>query len=176
MNKTLVLSLTADDKPGIVETIANTVNRHHGNWLESQLAQLAGKFAGVISVSIANENIEDLRKTLNTLEKQGIYIQVDQIDQSQDTQAEGALGQLLITGPDRVGIVKEVSKALADQSINVYSLNTWLSSMPYSGDPLFEAEASILIPEHVDTHAIQDKLDAIADNLGIDVSLNLDFS
>ena len=176
MNKTLVLSLTADDKPGIIEIVANTVTQFQGNWLESQLAQLAGKFAGVISISVSSEHVEPLRSALTELAQNQIFIQIDELTPAESNDIEGSLAQLLITGPDRVGIVKEISKALAGQSINVYSLNTWLSSMPYSGDPLFEAEASIIIPEKVDIHTIQDKLDAIADNLGIDVSLNLDFS
>lgn len=47
MSTFLVLTVIADDKPGIVEQLAATITEHGGNWLESRMAQMAGKFAGI---------------------------------------------------------------------------------------------------------------------------------
>ena len=53
MNTYLVLTVIADDKPGLVETLAEVIADHKGNWLESSMSQLAGKFAGILRVSVA---------------------------------------------------------------------------------------------------------------------------
>ena len=38
----LVLTVIADDKPGTVEKLSSVIADHHGNWLESRMAQMAG--------------------------------------------------------------------------------------------------------------------------------------
>ena len=168
----IVLTVISEDKPGIVEAIANTVNSHHGNWLESRLAQLAGKFAGVISVSVSPENQQDLTKALDALKAQGINIVIDEQIGSDQPSPEGAPAYFSAAGPDRKGIVKEISQAFASRNINLQSLETELSSMPYSGEPLFQAEGNISLPEGVDLQDLSDTLDEIADNLGLDFSLH----
>ena len=45
---TLVLTVIGDDRAGLVNALAEAVTAHGGNWERSQLAELAGKFAGKI--------------------------------------------------------------------------------------------------------------------------------
>ena len=44
----LVLTVIGDDRSGLVEALANVVTNHGGNWEHSQMAELAGKFAGIV--------------------------------------------------------------------------------------------------------------------------------
>ena len=44
----LVLTVIGDDRPGLVEQLAAAISEHRGNWLESSMAHLAGKFAGIV--------------------------------------------------------------------------------------------------------------------------------
>ena len=46
----LVLTLIGPDRPGLVEAVAEVVAAHGGNWLESRMARLAGKFAGILRI------------------------------------------------------------------------------------------------------------------------------
>ena len=48
----LVLTVIAQDEPGIVETLSQTVSDHGANWLGSRMARLAGEFAGIVEVSV----------------------------------------------------------------------------------------------------------------------------
>lgn len=45
---TLVLTVIGDDRAGLVNALADVVSAHGGNWERSQLAELAGKFAGIV--------------------------------------------------------------------------------------------------------------------------------
>ena len=174
MQAKIILTVISEDKPGVVEAIANTVANCQGNWLESSLAQLSGKFAGVITVALPEENSKTLSEQLDQLKAQNINISIDRLEQTQQQDTEGKSASFSVAGPDRKGIVKEISQALAGHKINLLSLETTLSSMPYSGEPLFEAKGNIAIPEGLDLQEVGEKMYDIADMLGVDISLSED--
>ncbi len=168
----LLISIISDDKPGIVEALAEAVAAANGNWLESRLSQLGGKFAGVIRVSVAQEQLAPLEQKLRQLESQQIWVKTERAATDSAKTAELGSAYIHALGPDRPGIVKELSKALVKNHINLANLETALSSMPYSGDPLFEATGQLEIPPSVDMQALRQTLDAIADALALDISLS----
>ena len=55
MNTYLVLSIISDDKPGVIESLSQTIAEQGGNRLESRMAHLAGKFAGILRISINSD-------------------------------------------------------------------------------------------------------------------------
>ncbi|WP_185231574.1 glycine cleavage system protein R [Teredinibacter franksiae] len=172
MLKNQIITLLSDDKPGIVESIASVITRHNGNWLESQLAQLGGKFAGVIRVQIEEEKLQALREALEQLSSQQIRVYLDDCSEQTASTANNLTLSFHATGPDRPGIVREISSTLAQYQINLEKLDTRLSSMPYSGDPLFEAEGSMSVPPGLDRHQLEERLDEIANTLAMDISLS----
>ena len=50
MSFRVVLTVLGNDRPGLVGELASVISAHHGNWLQSSMAQLAGKFAGIVEV------------------------------------------------------------------------------------------------------------------------------
>ena len=57
MQKELVVTFVGDDRPGIVQEMSQRVTARDGNWLESQMTRLAGKFAGVARVSVDEDRL-----------------------------------------------------------------------------------------------------------------------
>ena len=53
----MLISFIADDRPGLVKSLSEVVNAHQGNWLESRMAKLSGKFAGVVRVAVPEERV-----------------------------------------------------------------------------------------------------------------------
>lgn len=170
MDKHLILSVLSDDRPGVTKRIAELVAKQQGNWLESRLTQLAGKFAGVIRIRVAEERVDDLRNATNALAEQGIRVLVEEL-QTMTQLDQGRTATFSAVGPDRPGIVLEITQALTQYNINIADLNTNCSSMPYSGEPLFEAEGLLHVPTGTDLDQLAGQLDAIADALGIDIIL-----
>ncbi len=180
----LLVSVISDDKPGIVEAIAETITEHGGNWLESRLSQLAGKFAGIVRVSVDSAQQQALEQALSGLSEKAIWVKCETVNPT-DTATNTApntapntatkdaklIAHVHVVGPDRSGIVREFSRALAKNNINLATLETSLSSMPYSGEPLFEAKGEIEIPKDFALSNLHDALDSIADALGVDISL-----
>lgn len=169
MNTQLVLTVLCDDRPGVVEQLAQTISAHHGNWLESRMAQLAGKFAGILQVAVADQHQQQLRTALTDLADKGFKIVVDEAIPA--AKPECREFSFSVVGNDRPGIIREIAQAFAARHINMGELETACSSMPWSGEPLFEATGIIEVPKAVDMNELYDYLDKIADELAVDIRL-----
>jgi glycine cleavage system regulatory protein len=172
MNRSLVLSILCEDKPGIVELLASTISRHGGNWLESSMTHLAGKFAGILQVNVSDDNIDQLNAALNTLCDSGIQVISSEVDHATITTDKQKQMHFTLVGNDRPGIVQELSQAFASHQINMNELETNCSSMPWSGDPMFSARGTLGFPDNVNMEELMDQLDDISDKLGVDVELD----
>lgn len=168
-NTYLVLTVISDDKPGVVELLAQTISQHRGNWLESRMAHLAGKFAGILQVAVAAEHQEALRGALQGLSDKGLKIIVESSVATEKPACREF--NFSVVGNDRPGIVYEIAQAFAERNINMDELETAYSSTPWSGEPLFEATGVIEVPESVDMESLYDQLDVIADELAVDIRL-----
>lgn len=170
MTQFLVLTVIADDKPGIVEQLAATITRHGGNWLESRMAQMAGKFAGILSVSISDSDRPALLTALAALGQRGITVNAESgTATNTDSSVELTLS---LVGNDRPGIVKEVSQALAAMHVNVLELTTECSSAEMSAVPLFRADALLRVPASFDTDILAAALENISNDLMVEIRLD----
>ena len=168
MQKELVITFVGADRPGIVQDMSQRVTARGGNWLESQMTRLAGKFAGVARVSVPDTVFAGLVQDLESMP--GISVMLEAPTQSpEDLQALSFV--LSIIGPDRPGILSEVSGALLGKGVNVVELETRVGPAPMTGDQTFFAEAKILVPASVSMTVLQDQLNEIADALALDIRL-----
>lgn len=167
VNTYLVLTVISDDKPGVVELIARTISNHQGNWLESRMTHLAGKFAGILQVAVAPEYQQALREALEQLTSHGLKVVVEAAILMD--KAPCNTFHFSVIGNDRPGIVHEIAQAFAGRNINMEEIETSYSSMPWSGEPMFEATGVIEVPEAVDMDELWDQLDMIAEELAVDI-------
>ncbi|MGI3129582.1 glycine cleavage system protein R [Halopseudomonas pachastrellae] len=167
MTTPLVITVISADKPGLVESLAQTINRHGGNWLESRMARMAGQFAGILRVDVGNEQLDALRVDLEELTHLGINVQVA-ISGQADEPVQSAL-ILNLVGNDRAGIVHEVSRVLASHGVNVESLETECVPAPMSADMLFKAEARLGVYPQTDLDALRDALENLTDDLMVEL-------
>jgi glycine cleavage system regulatory protein len=173
LRTSLVITFIGNDRPGLVERLSQVVSNHDGNWLESRMSQLAGKFAGIVRIGVSSSRIGDLVKELNELESDGLAVLVEESDSS-TTESTLRVVQLSIIGLDRPGIVREIAQALSRNRINVIEMTTDITNAPMTGELLFNADAWIEIPESTDIRDLQEQLENSADELAIDIELLLD--
>ena len=173
MSVHLVLTVIAQDKPGIVEAISQTVSDHGANWLGSRMARLAGEFAGIVEVSAPDGATPALREALGQLQSEGLRIQVEQSsgNESESGAERSRTLHLDLVGNDRPGIVREIAQALARHGVNVDELATGCESAPMSGEVLFRATARLDVPESVTLDALGEELEKIAADLMVDLTL-----
>lgn len=169
MRETLVLTIIGLDRSGLVEGLSQTVADHDGNWEESRMAHLAGRFAGILQVSVPTERADGLTRALNTLAGRGLRIVVEPAHTAASADVARRL-QLSVVGHDREGIVRAVSSALAEHAINVEELYTRRASAPMSGDLIFHIDAQLLCTPLTDLESLRSDLENIADDLMIDLT------
>ena len=168
MNTNLVLTVIADDKPGLVDQLSSVIAEHGGNWLESSMSQLAGKFAGILRVSVNKQNAEALTAALQSLSGD-LKLVIEQVD-SEDSAEEPQTVSLSLVGNDRPGIVREISHALAVLAVNVEQLSTECSPAPMSSDILFRTRATLRVPQGIALEELQQELESLADDLIVELN------
>ena len=52
---TIILTVIGEDRPGLVSALSAPINAHGASWKRSQMSRLAGKFAGIVLVSVADD-------------------------------------------------------------------------------------------------------------------------
>ena len=163
--KQLIVTIIGKDKPGLVEQLSDTVYFNHANWLSSSLSQLGGQFAGIIQIDVATEHFQSLRQALTDIEALHIHI----VEDHTQTVTTYVTQQLTVTGNDRRGIVKEVTRHLAQLGVNIAKLKTNTQSAPNWGYPIFVAEFQLHTPLGISAAMIQQQLEQLADDLTIDI-------
>jgi glycine cleavage system regulatory protein len=166
----LVLTLIGSDRPGLVEAVAEVVAAHGGNWLESRMARLAGKFAGILRIEVSSDKVAALQAALAALDARGLKV-VGEPSGSADATTAGRTLDLELVGLDRPGIVREISQLLANSGANVEELSTDRTSAPMSGEMLFEAKARVRLPSNADLASLRGALERLASDLMIEVRL-----
>jgi glycine cleavage system regulatory protein len=169
---TLVLTVIGNDTSGLVDALADPIARHGGSWDRSHMARLAGQFAGIVVVSVPDDNVTALQASLDGLNAQGLLdVQVAIASSStEDVLTENVL-RLELIGQDRPGIISEISAALATRNVSILELETNTSSAPMSGEPLFEAKATLRVPNELALDQLRETLEDIANELMVDLDL-----
>ena len=167
MTTNLVLTVIGDDKPGLVEALSQVIASNSGNWLESSMAQLAGKFAGILRVSVADAEAGKLIAALQNLSPDlKLLIERAAADVASDSTLTVTLN---LVANDRPGIIQEISRALAGLSVNVENLSTRCVPAPMSGETLFKAEAVLQVPAELELERLQLELEHLADDLIVEI-------
>ena len=92
MAKRLILTFIADDRPGLVERLAQSVADAGGNWLDSRMAHLAAKFAGIAEIEIEDDGIAGLQAQLDDLSSDGFHLVVEEA--GDDAAPDGAVFEI----------------------------------------------------------------------------------
>jgi glycine cleavage system regulatory protein len=166
----LVLTLIGPDRPGLVEAVAEPIAVHGGNWLESRMAHLAGQFAGILRVEIPDAKASALADALHRLEARGLRVTVESVPGDAPERSRRTLVVDLV-GLDRPGIVHEISHVLAQRGVNIEELVTDRTPAPMSAELLFRSKARVNVPEGLDAAELRARLEKLAQDLMVQVTL-----
>ena len=166
----LVMTVVGLDRPGLVESLAQTVAAHSGSWLESRMSRLEGRFAGILRASVPEGEATALTTALGALSSEGLVVVVEDSALQPGVEEFRSL-RLELVGSDCRGIVRDISHTLAIRGINVDELETECRSAPMSGEALFSATALLRVPLSVSVSELQGDLERIANDLMVDISL-----
>ncbi|NMF89060.1 glycine cleavage system protein R [Aromatoleum petrolei] len=169
MNASLVITLIGADRPGLVNALAECAADCGANWLESSMAQLAGKFAGIVRLEIAEADAGKLEAALGELEVEGLRLTIERGVAASAPALR--VTKLTVVGHDRPGIVREISAALARHGASISKLETACENASFSGEPLFRASIEVQVPASVEPASLKSELEALANELMVDLNL-----
>ena len=161
----LIISAVGSDRSGIVSEISSIITSHGGNVEESRMSRLGSDFAIIMLISVDPDWVESLEVALQSINELTIISKPTKAKEG----VEDVQCQIDLSGADNEGIVKILSKYLAEKSINILEMQTHISNAPITGTPLFNLKAITTIPENMNILDIQSDLNQIAHKLGVNI-------
>ena len=168
MKTSIVLTIIAEDHPGVVNTVSAVLYQHGGGWTESSMSSLAGQFAGILLASVPSKEVDTCVKELQQLKSQGLHV-ITQVSGDSSIPEETYEYTLDLVGNDRKGIVHDISTVLANHDVNMLNLDTTVESASMGGGNLFKARAELVVPASTDLDLLETELEDIANELMVDI-------
>ena len=172
----VILVVSGSDRPGLTKALADAVHAAGGNWLESHLSRLGGKYVGSVLVELSAAALPALEAQVRSVDATGLHVALVPADDVPDTGGEapppgGEEVSVELVGQDRPGIVREVTTALAALGVNIDSLTTGTERGAWSGESLFRAEAVVTLPVGVTRDQVQAALEGISGEVMVDFTV-----
>jgi len=169
MASSIVLTVCAHDRPGIMSRISGIVTSGGGNWLESRMARLGGQFAGIVRVSCDDEAAaKTLEEALQVLKDEGIDVTSHKEGDLSDYPYTRCL-RMDIFGNDRPGIVAQLAKVISLAGANIEELNTSIESAAMSGHPIFHASGTVCLPDSTADDDLITAIEDLSDDLNVTI-------
>ncbi len=166
----LVLTVVGDDRPGLVNALAEQVSAAGGNWERSELAELAGAFAGIVLVSIDDDREADLVTALEGLDGM-LRVTVHGGRVASATEPVERAMEVTVLGNDRPGIVRDVTAAIAAHALSIDTFRSRTLDAPMAGGTLFEATVAFRVPAGGDAAPVTAALEELAGEIQVDLTV-----
>lgn len=163
MNQSLVMTILGPDRPGLVQALSAAVADAGGNWLESRMAHLAGRFAGILRVECEASAVDALERAVQAIEGLSVQVQREEADEV----AGRASVSIDVVGNDRPGIIRELSAAIVAAGGNVEELATTLESAAMAGHPIFHARGVVSLQEEAATSRLVEAIEDLGEDLAV---------
>ena len=165
----LVVTAIGADRPGLVSLLSERAQGFGANWAGSRMTNLAGQFAGIVHFDVPARNAEPLAQALRGLESSGLRIVIAQ-SETPAAPPGRRIVSLELAGVDRPGIVRDLSRSLAERGVSIDDLHTEIVDGE-SAQHLFKVRAVLVVPESLRTETLRGALDALASEMMVDIAL-----
>lgn len=170
MKAKMILSAIGSDRPGLTRAMADAVYGAGGNWLESHLSRLGGKYVGAALVELEVDRMPVLEEAVRNIDATGLHVSL--IPAGEETREDGETLRFELVGQDRPGIVREVTGVLAALGVNIEDFASGTERGSWSGEPLFRAAARLTLPTGVGADRVRDALEAISGEIMVDFTIS----
>ncbi len=164
------ISAVGADRPGIVAAVTGVLVDHDCNLEDTSMSILRGHFTMMLIV-LGPDSLEAgaLERAL-TAAAGDLVVTVRRIDDDVPESLVGDEWNLAVYGADRPGIVHRVSRLLAERGVNIVDLTTRVIGS--EDRPVYAMLLDITLPPGLDAAVLQQELEGVAEELGVDCSLH----
>jgi len=169
MTTKVILSAVGSDRPGLTQSLADAVLAAGGNWLESHLSRLGGKYVGSVLVEIDEDKLPVLAGQIREVDAAGLHVTI--VAAGEEPVVPAHLVSIELVGQDRPGIVREVTTVLAQLGVNIEDFGSGTENSSWSGERLFRATARLNIPADTSFEQVRTALEAISGEIMVDLTI-----
>jgi len=172
MNSYALLTGVGQDQPGIVAAVSGVLLEADCNIEDSEMTRLGGEFALMLMLRLpAGLTTDQLADKLAAVrERFGLWLHLADVpaEQAIEPRHESPKHVIHVYGADRKGIVHRITTHLADKQVNITNLHT---EVVRHETPLYVMMIEVELPRTVDAGALQEQLEAIGKEIGVDVAM-----
>ncbi len=169
----VIISVLGNDRPGIIATVSRVLLENDGNIENVSQTSLQMIFAGVFIAAMPdNTRLDDLEEAFRKrLDPMGLHVHLQPMDIVDTAPAIAAADPFVVTtrGPDRKGLVAEISAVLASHRANITNLQAVFKggSDPNANTMIYEVD----IPHETDHEVLFHHLRSRAAALDLKISI-----
>lgn len=176
MKQWFALSAIGRDRPGIVADLAELIYECDCNLEDSSMTILGSEFAVLLLLTGTGpdtaERLSAACKRLEWEKRLTVFFRpLDTEPIPYRASHQATRYSLQAMGADKAGIVARLARCLADHSINVAQMQTQSRREAESGAPVYTVRLVMDVPREVDVPTLKERLEAIARELAIEVTI-----
>lgn len=164
----LAITVIGHDRPGIIADVTSALGALGGNVEDSSMTLLRGHFAMTLILAV-DASEDQVSAALQPVVADGsLSARVAVVAEEPDDQPslDGADYLMTVHGADHPGIVAATTRVLAEAGGNITDLSTRLST-----GGLYVVTVEVTLPSDVGLSALQERLAAVAAQVGVTASL-----
>jgi glycine cleavage system transcriptional repressor len=164
----LAIAAIGRDRPGIVAAVSRVLYDLGCNVEDSSMTLLRGNFSMMLVIACPDElTVDGAREALRpACDDMGLVFSVLEVDDRASVPEPTHI--LTVYGGDRPGILYRTCGLLADEDVNITDLNSRLVG---EAQPVYALILELEIPERIDVGHLEQRLRALAADIGVDVVL-----
>ncbi len=171
-----VVIAVGHDRAGIVDDISGAVSGAGCNIEESKMAVLGGEFALMMLVSGPSASVDSLAGSLPALGTTlGLRVSCHPTHEPA-AEETGRPYLLKAVSLDTPGLVHAVTAVLRRHSINIQDLETQTAPAPWTGAPMFQMSAYLVVGPAVSLASLKEELLQLQQEHDLDLDLKPVFS
>lgn len=137
MKKQMIISVMSKDRPGIIASITGAIFKLNGDVADLNQTVLCGYLTMILSATFKDEvTKEDLHAAISHVKTESKFeVSIKEIPPSEELTADGAPEEtyiLTVQGPNRGGIVHDISQFCFQHNVNIFDLATTLKDGQYT--------------------------------------------
>jgi glycine cleavage system transcriptional repressor len=176
MKQWFALSAIGRDRPGIVADLSELIYECDCNLEDSSMTILGSEFAVLLLLTGEGSDIAQRLsaacKRLEWEKRLTVFfrpLEAEPIPYRASSHARRFA--LQVVGADKAGIVAKLSRCLANHRVNIAQMQTQSRREPESGAPIFTVQMAMDVPRDVDEQVLRERLEGVARELCVDVTL-----
>lgn len=160
MKDCIIMTIFGEDRPYIIQSLAETTRHMGGEWLKSKVMHLEGRFSALMKVTISPDKEQALKDKLESHYPELTFIYSPAPSEEKE---EMELVKLIVDCNDRSGLTHDIVEVLAELDLETETLEVRRFPVTPVGGTVYSANLSVRLPNTVMRDELAKSLEEISD-------------